>query len=272
MRPVCLINGAVADLFAAHNRGLAYGDGLFETVAVADRVPRFWQAHMDRLAAGCERLRISMPAQATLLQETRLVAYRQGLCVVKIIITRGRGGRGYRPAIDVPADRVVSAYEFPSGVGRAARDGLPARVLSMRLALQPALGGIKHLNRLEQVLAGAELADAPGTEGILLDTEGYLISALAGNLFLVSGSRLLTPRMDRCGVRGVLRGLILRDFKSRTEQRRVARAMLADTDEVFTCSAVRGITPLTAINELRWPIGEVTRELQDWFREQAQGP
>jgi len=265
MMLACLVNGEISNYVRADDRGLAYGDGLFETLAVRRGKPRFWQRHMDRLAEGCQRLGIGMPPQALLLREVRTVSAGQALCVVKIILTRGGSVRGYRTEGAGPPCRVVSAHAFPQDTARQAIHGVTARTCSVRLAVQPALGGLKHLNRLEQVLAAVELAEQPGVEGILLDNDGHIISALAGNLFLASGSSLLTPRMDRCGVRGVLRGMILRDFKARCELRRITPDMLAEASEVFLCNVVRGVIPVIRIDAQEWPIGPTTRSLQEWF-------
>jgi 4-amino-4-deoxychorismate lyase len=128
---------------------------------------------------------------------------------------------------------------------------------------------MKHLNRLEQVLASVETREAGATEGVLLDSEDHIISAIAANIFLVTEDRLLTPRLDRCGVRGVLRSQILADFGARCEQRRLTSDMLPEADEVFICNAVRGIVPLIAIDDQEYSIGPVTRELQTWLLEGA---
>lgn len=261
----CLVNGEVSDWVHHTDRGLTYGDGLFESLAVEQGRARFWQAHMDRLKRGCEALGIDMPPQELLLRDVRTAAAGQSRCVVRVTLTRGPGGRGYAPPEDAQTTRLVSAHPWPEGIETSTRNGIRARTCDLRLALQPALGGIKHLNRLEQVLAAREMAEHPGLDGILLNQEGFVISGLYANIFLVIGNMLLTPRMDRCGVRGVLRGLLLRDFKSRVELRRVHPAMLGEVDEVFLCSALRGITPVTAIDAHEWRIGNVTREMQEWF-------
>jgi len=130
------------------------------------------------------------------------------------------------------------------------------------------LGGLKHLNRLEQVLARAEWSDPLVQEGILLDPEDHVISAIAGNIFLLSGERMLTPRMDRCGVRGVMRAAILKAFKPRCEQRRISLDMLPEADEVFVCNAVRGVVPVSRIGQWEFGIGAHTREIQAWLEQQ----
>lgn len=261
----CLVNGEISTLVETSNRGLNYADGLFETLVVRGGRPLRWQAHMDRLGAGCERLGLAMPPQAILLREVQTVSAGWPETVVKIVLTRGGQARGYMPPVDNNCVRIVSAHIYPEGIAELARKGVRARVCKLRLAIQPALGGIKHLNRLEQVLASAELGDTGVAEGILLDREDHVISAIAANIFLVMDDRLLTPRLDRCGVRGVVRSRILAEFGVRCEQRRMLVDMLWEADEVFICNSVRGIVPVTAIDDQEYGIGPVTRELQTWL-------
>ena len=268
----CLVNGEISTFIATTNRGLNYADGLFETLVVHNTRPRSWQAHMDRLNAGCERLGMEMPPQAVLLREVQTVSAGLTHAVVKIVLTRDGRGRGYTPPRNRPSNRIVSAHDYPNGVVELAREGVKAQICELRLALQPALGGIKHLNRLEQVLASAEIRDSSAVEGVLLDWEDHVISAISANIFLVIEDRLLTPRLDRCGVRGIVRGQILASFGHRCEQRRIHVDMLWEADEVFICNTVRGIVPLTAINDQEYKVGPVTRELQTWFLEGASAP
>jgi 4-amino-4-deoxychorismate lyase len=263
----CLVNGEISTLVSAANRGLYYGDGIFETLPVHNGRPQLWQAHMDRLGAGCERLGLVMPAQAILLREVQTVSAGLTNAVVKIILTRDGEGRGYLPAENQACVRLVSAHRYPDGILERAREGVRAQVCDLRLAIQPALGGIKHLNRLEQVLASVEIRDKSAQEGILLDAEGHVISAIAANIFIIMEDRLLTPRLDRCGVRGVMRSHILADFVARCEQRRIMADMLQEADEVFICNSVRGIVPVTAIDGHEYGIGPVTHELQTWLLE-----
>lgn len=260
----CLINGEISTFIAATNRGLNYADGLFETLVVHNTHPRSWQAHMDRLSAGCERLGMEMPPQAILLREVQTVSAGMTDAVVKIVLTRGGTGRGYTPPDTSASSRIVSAHYYPDGVVELARDGVKARICELRLAIQPALGGIKHLNRLEQVLASAEIRDSNAVEGVMLDSEDHVISAISANIFLVIDDRILTPRLDRCGIRGVVRSKILAAFAPRCEQRRIHVDMLWEANEIFISNSVRGIIPLTAINDQTFRIGPVTRELQNW--------
>lgn len=264
----CLVNGEIAAHVSAADRGLHYGDGIFETLAVFKGIPRFWQLHMDRLAIGSEKLGLALTPQNVLLREVQTVSAGRLACVVKIIVTRGVGGRGYDPATAPNPCRVVMAYSMPENLEHMSLHGIIARIADLRLALQPALGGIKHLNRLEQVMARSEWTDPNIQEAILLDPEDHVISGISGNIFLVSGERLLTPRMDRCGVRGVMRAAILQAFKPRCEQRRINLDMLPEADEVFLCNAVRGVVPVRQIDHWEYGIGGKTREIQEWLSQQ----
>ncbi len=268
----CLVEGVISDRILAADRGLQYGDGLFETMAILHGQPRFWQAHMDRLAAGCEQLGLPATPQAVLLREVQTVSAGHQTCVVKIVITRGTSGRGYAPAVSIKTNRIVCSYAWPVDPGNLVETGIRTRICKLRLGLQPVLAGLKHLNRLEQVMARAEWMDKAIHEGILLDIEDHVIGAISSNIFLVSGDNLLTPRMDRCGVRGVMRAHILKAFEPRCQQRRITLDMLPEADEVFVCNAVRGIFPVTRIDHWEYSIGPVTREVQSWLRDSVSPP
>jgi len=264
----CLVDGEISDRVSAADRGLQYGDGLFETIAVFGGQPRFWQHHMDRLGLGCERLGLPVTPQAILLREVRTVSAGQAKCVAKIIVTRGTAGRGYAPNSPKQTNRIVSSHAWPQDPGKLVETGIRTRICDLRLGIQPALAGIKHLNRLEQVMARAEWEDRSVHEGLLLDREDHVITAISSNIFLVHSGRLLTSRLDRCGVRGVMRGAILNAFRERCEQRRITLDMLPEAEEVFVCNAVRGIFPVTRIDHWEYGIGPVTREVQAWLGEQ----
>lgn len=263
----CLVNGEISGFVPAGNRGLNYGDGLFETLLIKNGQPLWWQAHIDRLSIGCERLGMTMPPQAMLLREVKTASAGMSSAVVKIVLTRSGQARGYAFDADGDCERIISAHAVPSNLEEAALKGRRARICDLRLAIQPALGGIKHLNRLEQVLATAENFDEGVHEGILLDQEDNVISAISANLFIVMEQRLLTPRLDRCGVRGVFRSQLLAAFKSRCEQRRIQPDFLREAHEVFICNTVRGIVPITRIDGREYAVGPVTRELQAWYQE-----
>lgn len=262
-----LINGHPpadrARAIAADDRGLHYGDGLFETALLTGGRIRFLDDHLERLAAGCERLGLPCPERATLLKEIAMLTAGRGEGVLKITLTRGSGGRGYNPPPGQAATRLLALYP-PLEPPASPDAGIIVRWCSMRLGRNPALAGIKHLNRLEQVLARSEWTTADVEEGLMLDTEGELVSATAGTLFLVRDGQLVTSDLRYCGIRGVMRSrVIVAAFEAGLE---VAEQPLWATDleaaeEVFITNSIRGIRPVARLAERQWPTGSVTRQL-----------
>ena len=263
----CLINGEILEALPVNDRGLQYGHGVFETIACDRGQPLFWNLHMLRLDAGCEALHIEQPAEDVLRREVQTVVAGQNQAVVKIILTGGESERGYTMAEFPQTNRIVSSYQWPVEFAGNRSTGVRTRTCSYRLSHNRPLARIKHLNRLEQVLARAEWDSDDFQEGILLDVEENIIAATAGNLFLVKAGRLYTPRLDRCGICGVMRDALLAEYVARAEKRRISRGMLADSDEVFICNSIRGIWPVTRVDQQEFPIGPLTRELQDWLAE-----
>lgn len=258
--PNRIVDGRRSDSLPIDDRGLAYGDGLFETIRFhAGRAP-LWPLHMQRLRLGARRLRLAMAVAAQWWQEARSLAGDDD-CVIKLILTRG-DGRGYAPLAG-RGRRIVLRDPMPEIAPSAYQRGLRLRWCRLRLATQPMLAGLKHLNRLEQVLARSEWSDPRIDEGLLLDAEGRVISATAANLFVVHHGRLLTPRLNRCGVAGVARAWLLRTGRSPVPvlETDLSPGILAEADELFLSNAVRGVQPIRAIGRRRWPIGPVTKAL-----------
>jgi 4-amino-4-deoxychorismate lyase len=230
------------------DRGLSYGDGLFETLRVgAGRLP-WWNAHLARLANGARRLGLPMPDATWLAGEAEaLLANAPAEAVLKLVLTRGSGGRGYS-APDAPVPTVLlSAHALP-----APFDGpLSLRWCETRLALQARLAGLKHLNRLEQVLARAEWRDEAIHEGLLLDAAGRVACATAANVFARIDGRWLTPKVDECGVAGVARAWVLANVADAAEAT-LLPADLARADSLFLCNAVRGILPVGRLEDHAW--------------------
>lgn len=185
-----LINGQDSTTLSAQDRGLLYGDGLFETIAIRNGAPLRWERHLQRLMLGCERLGIPCPDVTTLTLESLDLCKGHDRAVLKLIVTRGVGGRGYRAPAQLQPTRILARHPWPDYPDHA-RDGVRVRLCDMRLAQQPALAGIKHLNRLEQVLARAEWNDEDIAEGLLFDREDHVIEATMSNLFLVCGKSVV---------------------------------------------------------------------------------
>ncbi len=260
-----LVDGVASGQVSGLDRGLGYGDGLFESIRLVDtRVP-LWSRHMQRLAEGCRRLQLPPPDPALLWRELQRVGAGMAQAVVKITLTRGIGERGYRLPVTTRPTRIVAAFVPPPVAGEAYFQGVRMHVCELRLAEQPRLAGIKHLNRLEQVLARAEWSDPAIAEGLLRDSHERMISATMANLFAVVGGELLTPALDRCGVAGVARAEVL----AVCPQARVVELSLdalSAASEVFLSSSVRGILPVQSVAGRNFVSGEVARQLQQHWR------
>lgn len=263
------VNGAPGEQLSVRDRGLAYGDGLFETIAVRGGQITLLARHMARLAQGCQRLSIAL--DMTLMQdELQAFAAQLGDGVAKLTVTRGQGQRGY--ALPQPCQplRILQAAPMPHYPAEHAEQGVRLFPCATRLAEQPLLAGLKHLNRLEQVLARAEWQDADCAEGLMRDCTGRVIEGVYSNLFLVIGGRLLTAELSRCGVAGVMRAEILHQAKClglAIESRDISLDELLAADEVFLCNSLYGIWPVRALQERYWPVGPLTRKLQAIVRD-----
>lgn len=261
-----LINGTPADKIPALDRGLAYGDGLFESIRFVAAVAPLWSRHMQRLTESCERLRIPVPDTEQLLCEAREVARDMPQSVVRITVTRGIGERGYALPTSPQPMRVVAAFTPPSIAREAYADGVRLRVCAIRLAEQPLLAGMKHLNRLEQVLARAEWDDPSIADGVLCDSYGRVVSTTMANLFAVVDGVLLTPALDRCGVAGVARTEVLAAHPQAQVGELTLDALLG-ASEVFLSSSVRGILPVCSLGEHAYVPGALSRGLQQHWQD-----
>src|SRR5579871_4019371 len=192
------------------DRGLHFGDGLFETIACCRGRPRFLALHLERLAVGCARLRIDFPQLQSVRPEIEALAGDAERAIIKVLVTRGLAiARGYAVSGQERATHLTIRYPWPAEDPARAQDGVCVRTLAMRLGENPHLAGLKHCNRLEQILARQEWSEPDVAEGLLFSSSGRLISGTMSNVFIVSDSRIRTPRIDRCGVAGVMRRVVL---------------------------------------------------------------
>ena len=261
----CLIDGAVADTIAADSRALHYGDGLFETIAVSNSTPQLWQYHWERLELGCNRLGIALPERTIVEGEIdRLSGAMLRPHVIKLIVTRSADQRGYRPVCS-KTQRILLSYQWPDYGQDYRQQGVQLSICSIRLGRQPMLAGIKHLNRLEQVLAASRLELNSQPEGLLLDFEERLISGISSNLFLVHEGRIATPDLRYCGVAGTMRRHILelaRRNNIEVYEGDLDSSDLATADEVFLTNSLIGIWPVREVEGRAVQIGPITRDLQ----------
>lgn len=249
------------DTVPVDDRGLAYGDGLFETMrAMRGDVP-WWDRHCRRLREGAQRLRIVLPDLGRVRAEAQALLAGDD-AALKLIVTRGRGGRGYAPEAGTEPTWVLSRHPLPPAVPDA---GIAVRWCETRLSVQPQLAGLKHCNRLEQVLARGEwndpVADRDAFEGLMRSTEGDVVCATAANLFVLSDGRWRTPRIDRCGVAGVCRAWLLDELGA--EACRLDVTDVEAADAVFLCNALRGILPVARLGTRRWAVHPQTVAIRE---------
>jgi 4-amino-4-deoxychorismate lyase len=260
-----LVNGEFGKLDPA-DRGLAYGDGLFETMAARDGTVRWLEHHLDRLTAGCRRLAIPAPPLPLIRAEIARLLPANGRRVVKLIVTRGPSMRGYRPPPEPAPTRLLRVAPWPDYPEQNATLGIRMKTCSLRLGENPALAGMKHLNRLEQVLAQMELAADPSCqEGLLRDGRGCIAGATQSNLFAVRDGVVSTPAVERCGVRGVMRRAVLEACARLELAARETDMSLDDcydAQELFVTNAVFGIWPVRRLDAQQFEVGETTRRLQ----------
>jgi len=251
-----LINGTPARVIEAADRGLHYGDGLFETLAVVDGQPSLWKAHMNRLRSGCERMGIECPDESLLLRESLAEIDSEQRGVLKIIVTRGAGERGYRPPVASNPNRILDCTPWPVHLDTRSDLGVEVRLCSVRLGRNPVLAGMKTLNRIEQVLARSEWCDDRIAEGLMFDTGGYLIEGTASNLFLFLRDRLVTPDLTNCGIAGIMRGLVIEQAEKLGIPLSIQNLRLADlkaADGLFLTNSLIGIRPVAKIGD--WTYG-----------------
>jgi len=241
-----LVNGQVQDMVQIGDRGLAYGDGLFETVRLHQAIPVLLTEHLDRMEKGASTLKIPFDRQL-MEKEIAVLATefpREG--VLKVMLTRGSGGRGYRPGEQCEPSRIIALHALPEYANQAS--GIRTFICKQRLADQPAIAGLKHLNRLEQVLASMEWPDSTFDEGLMLDMHDNIKEGTRSNLFWVESGQLMTPTLEDCGVAGILRDYLLNSMPGSSEEPESPLERLAQADEVFVCNSVFGIWPVNCIS------------------------
>ena len=263
---VVLVNGVADRRVAALDRGLHFGDGLFETIACRHGRPRFLSLHLERLALGCARLGLNAGSLEALRDEVRTLAHAVDNAIIKVVVTRGAAvTRGYGVTGREIATRITLRYAWPPEDPAWPHDGVQVRTAALRLGENPALAGLKHCNRLEQVLARNEWTDPGIAEALLFSSSARLVSGTMSNVFLVQDSKLRTPRLDRCGVAGIMRRIVLREAARAgvvAEEGVLDAADVQNAQELFLTNARIGIWPVQALDARTWSPGPVTRVLQ----------
>lgn len=264
------VNGKLVYGIAPTNRGFAYGDGIFRTMRLVDSVLQDWPLHYQTLVADCSKIHIVCPSAELLMQEFKhfMATSPQETAthaVIKIIITRGEGARGYAPPAISEPTRIFIQSALPEYAPEIYRDGVALYTCQTRLATQPLLAGIKHLNRLENVLARAELKDPHFFDGLLRDYDDHVIEAVSGNLFMSKNGQVMTPALERCGVAGVMRQKILDWYKTQGQSVQVTDLHVDDlltADAVIIANSVYGILQVIQLDDRRIASNQWAQELR----------
>lgn len=259
---IIIINDAAQPQIAAGCRALQYGDGVFTTIAVKAGKPELWHLHLARLQLAVSRLAISEPNwQAISDAVYQHAAKHAEPAVLKLLLSRGMGGRGYAPA--TCTGPIVYLYTATMPDYRQWREyGLSVGVAKLQLAMQPALAGLKHTNRLEQVLLKQELAKTAFDDLVVADQQQYLTEATAANLFYQLDGRWFTPPLHQAGVAGVMRQHILNSRSDITE-RAIPLAELVAVESLFLTNALLGIAPVRQLNDQTLTISAVKQLQQE---------
>ncbi len=261
-----LVNGVAAEQISIADRGLQYGDGCFETIAVQQGQALLWDRHIQRLVSGCQRLGINASVIADELSvDAKKIITSTMDGVLKIIVTRGAGERGYRLDNTQRPTRIVTFGPSPQYPKDYRCEGIAMRLCDTRLSENKTLAGIKHLNRLEQVLARSEWQDQY-QEGLMLNQAGQVIEGTMSNVFVQIGDEVITPLLNHCGVAGVMRSVIfdkLSDKNIICQQRQLELQTLYEADAIFICNSIIGLWPVISLDNKSFPITDLQRYLQN---------
>jgi len=248
MKTIAINLAGGEEIFALNDRGLAYGDGVFETILIHAGKPVWWDQHWQRLINGAGRLKISVPNENIVRKACEKFLEGHQDNVLKIILTRGVGGRGYAVPVNPEPRIVLSLHDVPL------RNNAPVQLrwCDTRLARQPLLAGIKHLNRLEQVLARSEWNDGSVFDGLMCDTENNVVCATSANIFAKIQGQWLTPPVDQAGIAGIARAWVMKQWPQ-VQEAHLSRLQMQQAEAIFICNAVRGILAVNRLGENTFP-------------------
>jgi len=267
---ICFINGEPANTVPVDDRGLNYGHGLFETIRLSNGSVPLWSHHFSRLTGGSAKLGIKIDNRLLQSYLEQLTTACPADGIIKIIVTAGSGGRGYRSSSLHP-NYMLQWFPLPEHPASHQQLGITLKFCQHHLLHSPQLAGIKHLNRLDQVVARAEWEDEY-TEGLMFDQEGNVVEAVSSNLFFYSEGTWFTPKLNQCGVKGVMRQYLMEElmepqspsFSSQVEEATCSLDLLLSADEVFVCNSVVGIWPVLSLEGRgTWSLGQHTLLLQN---------
>ena len=264
-----IINGEPGTQLESSDRAIQYGDGVFETLAWRDSGLEFWPQHMARMQQACKQLKLPVIDPAIWIQDIAQLALGER-AVIKLILSRGTGGRGYAFSDKLQPGRIVAAYDWPNYSPQLNKQGIALRRCTTPVSVNTVLAGIKHLNRLDNVLARNEWQDSAIAEGLMCDIDDNVIEGTMSNLFAIKQSILYTPLLNRAGVRGVMREqiiLIANRLKLSVIERDIKVNELMTMDELFMTNSLIGIWPVIKFENAHYAVGKITQQLQQQLQQ-----
>lgn len=251
-----LVNGNFDQAISPVDRGFAYGDGIFRTMVMRNSLPDSWPQHYQKLVADCAAINIVCPSAELLMSDFQQLFDIDEIAVAKIVITRGEGTRGYAPPAVTTPMRVVIKSPMPQYPLNHLMNGVNLHVCNIQIAHQPKLAGIKHLNRLENVMARMEWHDDSIFDGLLLDQQGNVIECTMSNIFARFDNTLITPDLRLCGVAGITRQRIIglaAMLKLNVEVKNLSYDELLEANEVIICNSLYGAFQVSKIGGTTLP-------------------
>ena len=255
-----LINGDFNQAISPLDRGFAYGDGVFRTMVMRSGLPVNWPLHYQKLVADCAAIGIVCPSAELLMSDFLQLFSIEDIDsekqeVAKIMITRGEGERGYKPPAVTTPTRVIIKSAMPQYAKESYAGGVQLHVCNTRLSSQVKLAGVKHLNRLENILARMEWRDEDIFDGVLLDQQGGVIECTMSNIFARFDKVLVTPDLSECGVAGITRQRIC-DVSSAlnltAEVAPLSLSRMLQADELIICNSLYGAFQVSKIGDTTW--------------------
>jgi len=262
-----LINGKQQNTIAMTDRGLHYGDGLFETIEISQGHAVFLRQHLARLRRGCQTLKIPFPQEKLLIEEVSQLAQATESGVLKLILTRGSGGRGYRQPDPIHVTRILALHAYPDYPKYYQKSGIDTFFCNTRLGINPLLAGLKHNNRLEQVMARSEWSDE-FQEGLMLNVQDHVIEGTMTNLFVIKDGQIFTPKTTVSGVNGIVRQIVIDIAKAHSipiKETEFNTDFVLSADELFVTNSVIGLWPIKSLQKQIYAVGSLTHKIQGYL-------
>lgn len=263
------LDGRAVTALPLPDRGLEFGDALFETLRLHRGKPLLLDAHLQRLQRGLEQLRFPACEQRVREQLTNVlsgVADELSEAAVRLTLTRGAGPRGYRPPQQATPRILITLTPLDDGPWPLDQPAATIIEAQLRLHSQPALAGLKHANRLEQVMAADEAGVAGADEALMRHADGRVICMASGNLFAVESGRLITPNLHDCGIEGTLRGWLIERLGAEVVDLSLER--LLDAQEWFYGNSLVGCRPVAAFAGRQWTQHDTCRQVNQRLAEE----